>query len=611
MTETSSSSPIVGIDLGTTNSVVAAVVDGKAEVLTEGGQAILPSVVGVDPAGKLIVGQVARNQQVAFPGSTIASVKRKMGSMEPLTMGDQTFTPPEVSAIILRRLRQRASAVLGTEVTRAVITVPAFFDENQRQATRQAGQLAGLTVERIINEPTAATLVYHAGTDKQKHIVVYDFGGGTFDVSVVRIESGVVEVLSSHGDTNLGGDDLDAVLMKHVADEFQERHGIDLRTDASSRWRLLQVCEAAKRRLSFDESFTIGEEFIAEKDGQPLNLQTTVTRSDYESWIGGLVDRTIDCVDQSLRDANINVQQIDDLVLVGGSTRTPLVERRLREEFGLEPSRAVDPDLAVALGAATQAAMLSGETVGPVLVDVTSHTLGIEAMVGIGFDGPILNFSPIIHRGSPLPASYEQAYSAVHDEQDAAKIHVLQGEHQEIERNRSVGDFLLKLSDPSGDRRKVIVRFDLSLSGTLKVTARQVGNEEQEELTIDNALADFQDQQGQAATERLDHLFDSVDELGVQDDDRPWRWRADAPETDAAQPTVAGTVVGPAEQDDLAPAHAAVRRAKEACQKVDGEDAEDLRDLIERLEAAIRDDDQDAIPTLCDELDDVLFYVGQ
>ena len=326
---TNTDGPIVGIDLGTTNSVVAAIVEGRPQVLDENGELLLPSVVAVNTAGQLVTGVVARNQLAAFPDRTIASIKRRMGKMDAISLGDETFTPPEISAMILRRLRDRASRALQQPVNRAVITVPAFFDENQRQATREAGELAGLKVERIINEPTAATLVYHAGSHDRKHLVVYDFGGGTFDVSVVRLEAGVVEVLSSKGDTQLGGDDMDQVLLDHVADQFQEEHQVDLRDNPSTRYRLLRACEKAKMQLSADESVQIIEEFIADKDGEPLNLISTITRGHFEELIAPLVDRTIASVDAALRDAKLTIHQIDDLVLVGGSTRTPLVQRCL------------------------------------------------------------------------------------------------------------------------------------------------------------------------------------------------------------------------------------------------------------------------------------------
>ena len=313
--------------------------------------------------------------------------------------------------------------------------------------------------------------------------------GGTFDVSVVRLEAGVVEVLSSKGDTQLGGDDLDQTLLNYVADQFQEEHQIDLRENASTRYRLLLACESAKIQLSSNESVQIIEEFIAEKDGQPLNLVSTMTRSKCEELIAPLVDRTITCVDEALRDAGLTIHQIDDLVLVGGSTRTPLVQRRLREEFLREPSRAVDPDLAVALGAAVQSAMIDGQSVGPVLVDVTGHTLGIEACEGMSLDGPNLVFSPIIHRNSPLPARHEEAYSSMHEEQKSAEIHVRQGEYSEVHRNRSIGKFTLDLETGGTERSKIVVRFDLTLDGTLKVTATQSATGISKELKIDNALS--------------------------------------------------------------------------------------------------------------------------
>ncbi|WP_459557388.1 Hsp70 family protein [Lacunimicrobium album] len=418
--------------------------------------------------------------------------------------------------MILRRLRENASHAIGQSITRAVITVPAFFDENQRQATREAAELAGLTAERIINEPTAATLVYHAGTQDRKQIAVYDFGGGTFDVSIVRMEAGITEVLSSRGDVRLGGDDLDQVLLDHIAEQFLSEHGIDLRENATSRYRLSLACEQAKRRLSFDETVRIEEEFITEKAGQPLHLTATVTRSEFEELIEPFIERTIDCLDAALREAGMTVHQMDDLVLVGGSTRIPLVEKRLREEFQREPSRAVDSDLAVALGAAVQAAMIEGRHVGPVLVDVTGHTLGIEACVGMTFSGPQMVFSPIIHRNTPLPARYEHAYSTMFDGQKAVEIHVLQGEHPEVHRNRSIGKFRLDLEGADKERSKITVRFELTLDGTLKVTATQTATGLSRQLEIDNALSHFQADERSRAQARLEEMFDESDEFASQ-----------------------------------------------------------------------------------------------
>ncbi|MEX1224137.1 MAG: Hsp70 family protein [Pirellulales bacterium] len=598
---------IVGIDLGTTNSVVAAVVDGQPRVLDEEGQSILPSVVAIDASGRLITGVVARNQLAAFPERTVASIKRRMGTMDPVTLGDQSFTPPEISAMLLRRLRDRATKALGQPVTRAVITVPAFFDEHQRQATIEAGELAGLKVERIINEPTAATLVYHAGSRDRKQILVYDFGGGTFDVSIVRLEDGVVEVLSSKGDTHLGGDDLDRLLLDRIADEFLDEHGLDLRENISTRYRLLQACEQAKMHLSVEESVLIAEEFIAEKEGQPLNLATTITRGEYEELIEPLVERTIACVDEALRDAGLNIHQLDDLVLVGGSTRTPLVAQRLREEFLREPSRAVDPDLAVALGAAVQAAMIDGAAAGPVLVDVTGHTLGIEACQGMTFTGPQLVYSPIIHRNSPLPARYEQAYSTMHPEQEKVEIHVYQGEHAELHRNQSIGKFMLDLQSGDGDKSKIVVRFDLSLNGTLEVTATQTATGVSKSLSINNALSRFQADERDRAEARLGAMFDDSEELLDGD---AWKRTSQWSQQEGEAPAATGTVRDAEAAALKYPAAAALlEKAEQLKSAVAGDDAADITSLSAALREAIAADDEPQVVGICEELDDILFYV--
>jgi len=587
--------PIVGIDLGTTNSVVAAVVNGQARVLDEAGESLLPSVVGINAQGQLVTGTAARNQLAAFPDRTVASIKRRMGTMDPVSLGDQSFTPPEISAMILRRLRDRASRALGESVNRAVITVPAFFDENQRQATREAALLAGLTPVRIINEPTAATLVYHAGTHDQKQIAVYDFGGGTFDVSIVRMEAGVVEVLSSHGDVHLGGDDLDLALLNHVTAQFQADHGVDLRENAQARYRLIQACEHAKCRLSTEETVQIAEKFIAEKDGHPLHLNATVTRQKFEELIEPYVARTIKSVDEALRGAGLTIHQIDDLVLVGGSTRIPLVEDRLRDEFQREPSRAVDPDLAVALGAAVQAAMIDGRSAGPVLVDVSGHTLGIEACVQMTILGPEMIFSPIIHRNSPLPARYEQAYSTVHDAQEEVEIHVLQGERPEVHRNQSIGRFRLRLEPGGGNRSKIVVRFDLTLDGTLKVTATQPATGLSRELIIDNALSQFQADSREKAEARLGALFEASGELiGV--DKLPTKDQTRDSDT------------GPS-GSDFPEALALLAQARSLNTTLEAEDRSDLEALCEKLEAAISAGDSSSVTEIGAELDDLLYYL--
>jgi len=592
--------PIVGIDLGTTNSIVAGVIDGKVQVLSEDDQPIIPSVVGLDAQGKMITGEIARNQLAAFPERTIASVKRKMGSSEKISLAGQEFTPQEISAMILRRLRDRATRVLGQPVERAVITVPAFFDENQRQATREAGLLAGLSVERIINEPTAATLVYHADGQSQQDIVVYDFGGGTFDVSVVRFESDVVEVLSSKGDTQLGGDDLDELLLNRIADEFHTEHGIDLRDNLATRYRLMQSCEAAKKTLSVSATAEIAEEFVAEKDGQPLNLNRIVTRHEFEEMIAPYIEQSLDSLDEALRDSKLTVEDIDDLVLVGGSTRIPLVARRLSEELNLEPSRTVNPDLAVALGAATQAAMFDGHSIGPVLVDINSHTLGIEVIDDVM--GPFsskLVFSPIIRRNSPLPASYQEVYSRGFEEQKQAEIHVLQGESLDPSRNRSIGKFMLSLETGSDISDEIRVQFDLTLDGILKVTATQPATGKSEELVIDNALSKFQGQNREQAAAKLGAIFDASEEILADSDLPDQDWQSGSENSpDSSIPNL-----------DKFPAAAALLQECKTVSGISDDDLDDIQSAISNLRTAITKDDSVRVASLCEELDDILFYI--
>ena len=607
LTMSENESPIVGIDLGTTNSVVAIVIDGQPQVLDCDGQPSLPSIVGLTTDEKLITGVVARNQLAAFPDRTIASIKRKMGTMEPVALGDQEYTPPEISAMILRRLRDVASRATGKDISRAVITVPAYFDENQRQATRQAGTLAGLTVERIINEPTAATLVYHADSPDRKHIAVYDFGGGTFDVSVVRMEAGVTEVLSSQGDTHLGGDDLDSALLDYVAEKFMAEHDIDLRENLQSRYRVQHACEQAKIHLSQFESTTIAEEFVIDKDGRSLNLNMEINRETFNDLIEPFIERTIDCVNQAIQDASMTMHQIDDLVLVGGSTRIPLVADRLREQFLREPSRAVDPDLAVALGAAVQAAMLEGQNVGPVLVDVSTHTLGIEACGEITFNGPELMFVPIIRRHSPLPARYEKTFSKMFDEQESVKIHVMQGDSCVPEDNTSIGSFDLNVKSMKSTSRKIVVGFDLTLDGVLRVTAKQPGTGRTEELVIQNAFSDFTANDQERVQSRLTEMFDESDEISNQD-------VGELPIPIGGRNRVHSShesngVLLPKAQDRFPKTATLLVRAGEMKAKLQGEDAEELETLSQRLSVAMEAEDESTVEELTADLDDLLFYV--
>ncbi len=368
---------IAGIDLGTTNSEIAILKEGKPLVLSIENDPVMPSCVSLDNTGNVLVGKKAKNQLVINPESTIRSIKRKMGQSVTVSMGDKSYSPEEISALILRELKTVAEKQLGTKIEKAVITVPAYFDDNQRRATKDAGVLAGLDVVRIINEPTAAALAYECGNQHEdKRVLVYDLGGGTFDVSVVTIENGVVEVKSSHGDTQLGGDDFDNLLIDLVADRFIKEHSLDLRSEPRTRNRLWNAVEQAKRILSDEPYAGIHEEYIQ----GDFHLNMEISREEYEELIAPLVNRTMECIHQALRDASMLPSAIDKVVLVGGSSRTPLVHRMIKDLIKIEPQYAINPELIVAMGAAVQAGIIAGEKVDSVLVDITAHTFGTSAL---------------------------------------------------------------------------------------------------------------------------------------------------------------------------------------------------------------------------------------
>lgn len=587
-------SVILGIDLGTTNSVVSILRDGQPVVIgDEQGRRVLPSVVGFDSDGNLLVGETARNQALLAPQRTVKSIKRHMGEATRVKLGEQEFTPQEISAMILRTLKQWAERELNEPVTKAVITVPAFFNENQREATRMAGELAGLEVVRIVNEPTAAVLTYEPHSTRNEKLLVYDLGGGTFDVSIVQTEMDVVEVLASRGDTHLGGDDFDQLLLDHVCNAFETEHGIDLRQIPTARSRLLQSVEAAKIRLSSEPFATVAEEFIADKNGAPLNLNIEIDRSDYEAMIASLLAKTIECVDVALSDAKLSAVQLDRVILVGGSSRTPLVRRLLIEQLGHEPLVSVDPDLCVSMGAAVQGGLISGDQVRQVLVDITPRTLGIACLEGPPETSGKLIFSPIIHRNSPLPASRSEVYCTARRGQAAARIDVYQGEHEDIRFNQEIGSFNLENLDTQADEgSEILVRFDMNHDGILNVTAieRATGNERR--LTINNALSRFDSSDRGQAKSRLSEIFDdnALGELVVAADETL--------ETNSAASTPL-----------LAEAGSLLDKARELLKEAAAEDAEEMRMLIEQLEHAALVGDRESVDDVRHKLEDILFYL--
>lgn len=599
---------IVGIDLGTTNSEVAVVVDGRPRVIEVDGDPILPSVVGFAEDGRLLVGKPARNQWVLAPERTIKSIKRKMGTDATVTVGGQTYRPQEISAMILRKLKAAAEADLGHPVAKAVITVPAYFNDSQRQATREAGELAGLEVVRILNEPTAAALTYDPAGGNETFLV-YDLGGGTFDVSVVRAEAGVFEVLASHGDTQLGGDDFDDLLLNDVAEEFLEMYGVDLRTSPAARARLLKAVEQAKRHLSDHPFARIEEEFIAEKDGVPLHLNSELDRTDYEDLIRPLIDRTMECVQKSLDDAKLTASQVNRVVLVGGSTRTPLISKLLEARLGQPPHKEVHPDLCVAMGAAVQAGIIAGQAVGAVLVDVTPHTLGIKCLeypTEFSYAPNSFRFAPIVKRNTPLPASASEAFATVSDNQPTVEIDVYQGESSDVRRNHRVGKFLIEglARVPAGNQ--IVVQLDLTLDGTLKVSAREKSTGLVKQITIENAMAKFAVEERTASQERLGRLWGTADWEEGDGESEPNEFARDEV-FPSDGPELAHV---PAEgQRESVQARAMLEKADRVRAKAPDEDKPELDRLIDRVRTALTDRAWGDLTSASNELADVLFYL--
>jgi molecular chaperone DnaK len=588
---------IVGIDLGTTNSEIAVLRDGKPVVLEEDGDPILPSFVGLSEDGKLLVGRAARNQYALAPERTIKSIKRKMGQEVTVQLGEQAYRPQEISALILKTLKERAVAQLGVPITKAVVTVPAFFNDAQRQATKEAGEIAGLEVVRILNEPTAASLTYDPTHEHLQRILVYDLGGGTFDVSIVQAQQGVIEVLASHGDTQLGGDDFDDLLLNHVLQRFQQETGVDVANQAVPRARLLRAVEAAKRQLSFEPFVRLEEEFLAEKDGRPLHLSMELSRRDYEALIQPLLDRTLASVQRALQDCNLMPRDLDRVILVGGATRTPLVSEMLEARLGQPAHQEVNPDLCVAMGAAIQGALIAGENVGAVLVDITPHSLGINTIgERDGYEFPFC-FSPIIKRNTPLPASRSEVFTTSVDNQQVVEIEVYQGEDDDVRNNHELGDFRVEglARVPRGNQ--VVVQFDLDLNGILKVSAKEKLSGLQKQITIQNALHAPSAEEVSAARNRLAELFAELEDFdegeGEEDESRP-------PEL----------VPGPREgQRETVQARALMEKAERLLPSMQPEDKTEVERLLGQLRQALDERAWQRLGELSNNLSDVLFYL--
>ena len=577
---------IVGIDLGTTNSEIAVYRDGRPQVLADsGGRLILPSVVGLDQDGSLLVGEAARNQYILHPERTIRSIKRLMGGDRKVSLGGRDYAPQDISAMILRRLKEIAEERLGAPVRKAVITVPAFFSDAQRQATREAGEIAGLEVARIVNEPTAAALVYEAAQQQGKRVLVYDLGGGTFDVSVVRIEEGVVEVIASHGNNQLGGDDFDHKIVERLLDHLKIEHHADVSGDPRAMARIHRAAEDAKKHLSDHPFARIDEEYLTEIEGKPVHLALELARTEYEEMIAPFIEETLSAIHIALKSASLTASQIDEVLLVGGATRTPMIRERLLGVFGQPPRGEVDPDLCVAMGAAIQGAAIAGEKVSAVLVDVTPYTFGTSALGELNGTLYPYCFIPIIPKNTPIPVRKSEAFRTVIDNQKIVDIHIYQGEAEDALENIEIGEF--RVEDLADAEAGNIVILDLALDrdGILHVSAREKATGLEQRITIDKALSRYDKEDIEEARQHIDTLF------------------GEGGDSDEATGGVAEAAPADPKIDAL------LARARAKLDSAVAEDRVEIIDLIEAITDHRESGDDDALAEVVRRLDDLLFYL--
>ena len=560
-------SKIIGIDLGTTNSCVAVLEGGTATVIPnpEGGRTT-PSVVS-SKKGERIVGDAAKRQALTNK-DTISSIKRLMGTSKKVEMEGKEYTPEEVSAMILSYMKDYAEKYLGEKVTSAVITVPAYFDDSQRQATKNAGEIAGLKVERIINEPTAAALAF--GLDKQdknQTVLVYDLGGGTFDVSILELGDGIFEVKSTAGNNKLGGDDFDNCLMDYIVSEFKKENGVDLTKDKMAMQRLKEVAEKAKKDLSGMTSTQISAPFISQGEDGPLHLDMTITRAKFEELISDLVNSTLEPVRKALKDAKMDKKDIDKVILVGGSTRIPMVQDLVEKELGQKPSHEVNPDEAVAMGAAIQGGVLTGEVNDIVLLDVTPLSLGIETLGGVT--------TVLIPRNTTIPTSKSQVFSTAQDNQPAVDIHVLQGERSMAADNKTLGNFQLT-GIPAAPRGvpQIEVKFDIDANGIVNVTAKDLGTNKEQSITITSST--------NLSDEEIERMKKEAEEHKAEDEKR----KAEADTRNEAEQLVFQTE----------------KTLKDLGDKVETKEKEEIEALIKDVKDALEKDNIDDIKEKKDKL---------
>ena len=570
------SDKVLGIDLGTTNSCMAIMKGGRATVIAnaEGGRTT-PSVVAFTKEGERLVGTVAKRQAITNPNRTIQSIKRKMGSSEKVAIGDKTYTPQEISAMILQKMKLDAEEYLGEKIKKAVITVPAYFNDAQRQATKDAGTIAGLEVLRIINEPTASALAYGIEREGEATVLVYDLGGGTFDVSILQLGDGVFEVKSTAGNNRLGGDDFDNLVVDYLIDEFKKKEGADLRKDPVAMQRLRDAAENAKIELSTVQKTTINLPYITTTESGPKFLDIDLSRAKFESLIADLVDSTLGPVRQALADAKLGADDIDHVLLVGGSTRVPLVQETIKKVLKKEPDKGINPDECVALGAAIQAGVLTGETKDVLLLDVTPLSLGIETLGGIA--------TKLIERNTTIPTRKSQIFSTAADSQTSVEIHVMQGERALAKDNFTLGRFQLTGIPPAPRGiPQIEVTFDIDANGIVHVSAKDLGTGNEQSITI-------KPQDSRPSEAEIQRMMNDAKKFEAEDQKK--REEIDLRNT-------ADTAVFTAE-----------RALKEAKDSIDAAEREKIESAIADLKKALEGDDLEAIRQKMDALTEAVYAV--
>ena len=581
--------PIIGIDLGTTNSEVAFVFNGTTEIIAEGDNGIMPSCVGIRDDGNIIVGAEARNQALIAPERTVISVKRCMGTDQKLQLGESSFSPQEISAFILKALKERAEKKINRPVSKAVITVPAYFTDAQRQATREAGEIAGLEVARIINEPTAASLAYESMNPETQRVMVYDLGGGTFDVSIVKIESGVVEVLSSTGDNYLGGDDFDLKIVDRLVEHIESELEITVKDNPAVMARLQRAAEAAKVELSSAPYTTIEEDHIGKKEFKDLHLSLDFSRAEFEEMVEENLAQTMEAVNKALKDASMLPSAIDKIILVGGSTRIPRISQMLEEKFGRLPHSEIDPDLCVTIGAGMQAGREMGMENSSVLVDITPYTFGTSAVGEVNGVPCMSMFVPLIRRNTKIPTKKSDVFYTMLDNQAAVDIGVYQGEAPDALDNILLGNYMFNLT-PSPANSKIIMNFDLDLNGILKIEAVEKKTAKKINAVIENAISRFTEEELSQTQKRINGLWAEGRKSEISNEKKVQT------EADITKP--------PPQYDEI------IRRTQEKLSEGAEDDQNEMINLIEDIRDALKENRMEDAETFRNELDDILFYMG-